>query len=36
MTIIGVDPGKKGGYAILQNDKFLVRSWDDEKFVDDL
>lgn len=34
MIYIGIDPGKRGGYAvILGNGKVDVSSWDDERFV---
>ena len=36
MTIIGIDPGKKGGYAILTEDAYETFPWDDKTFVDRL
>ena len=36
MTIIGVDPGKKGGYAIIEDDHYEVFPWDDDTFVNRL
>ena len=37
MIYIGVDPGKKGGYAILFDDGgVFAHAWDDETFIDDM
>lgn len=36
MIYIGVDPGKKGGYAITDGQIVSVYPWDDQKFVDDM
>ncbi len=34
MMYIGVDPGKKGGVAIIDGDSVEVYAWDDQTFVD--
>lgn len=34
MIFIGIDPGKKGGVAIMDDDRITVLPWDDQKFVD--
>lgn len=34
MIFIGIDPGKKGGVAIMDDDRITVLPWDDRKFVD--
>jgi len=32
---IGIDPGKKGGYAVLIDGKcWVAKAWDDDEFVD--
>lgn len=36
MIYIGVDPGKKGGYAIIENDAIDVFPWSDQGFVDNM
>lgn len=36
MIYIGVDPGKKGGYAWIWDGKVTVHPWDDETFVQDM
>lgn len=36
MTIIGIDPGQKGGYAFLTDDQYETHPWDNDKFVEDL
>ena len=36
MIWIGVDPGKKGGYAWIWDDKVTVHPWDDANFVQDM
>lgn len=36
MIYIGVDPGKKGGYAWYTNGDMRVRPWDDNYFVQDM
>ena len=36
VTVIGIDPGKKGGYAILRDGAYEAHPWDDEAFVKDL
>ena len=36
-TVIGVDPGQKGGYAIIHPDgRCETHAWDDANFVKDL
>ncbi len=34
MIYIGVDPGKKGGYAVIDGNDVEVYAWDDALFVD--
>ena len=34
MIFIGIDPGKKGGVAIMDDDRITVLPWDDRRFVD--
>lgn len=36
MIWIGVDPGKKGGYAITDGKTMSVYPWDDQKFVESM
>ena len=36
MIYIGVDPGKKGGYAWIWDSKTTVHPWDDTTFVQDM
>lgn len=36
MIYIGVDPGKKGGYAWIWDGTVTVHPWDDETFVQDM
>lgn len=36
MIYIGVDPGKKGGFAIIQDEKHWVLPWDEEHFVEEM
>lgn len=36
MIYIGVDPGKKGGYAWHVDGEMRVRSWDDNYFAQDM
>ncbi len=36
MIYIGVDPGRKGGYAWIWDGKVTVHPWDDETFVQDM
>lgn len=36
MIYIGIDPGKKGGYAIMDGQFINVYPWDDQKFVDNM
>jgi crossover junction endodeoxyribonuclease RuvC len=33
MNYIGIDPGKKGGFAIISEDAVYCRSWDDADFI---
>lgn len=33
---VGVDPGKKGGYAVIDMDGARCYPWDDAKFVEDM
>ena len=36
MIYIGVDPGKKGGYAIIEKDAVDVFPWDDQGFIENM
>lgn len=36
MIYIGVDPGKKGGYAVIDGDAVDVFPWDDSSFIDNM
>ena len=36
MIYIGIDPGKKGGYAIIEQDAVDVFPWNDQGFVDNM
>lgn len=36
MIYIGIDPGKKGGYAIIAARGTLVYPWDDNMFAEDI
>lgn len=36
MVIIGVDPGKKGGFAVIKGNSVQVFAWDDNAFVEEL
>lgn len=36
MIWIGVDPGAKGGYAVIDGDNVRVYSWDDALFISDM
>ena len=33
---MGVDPGKKGGYAVIDGDAVDVFPWDDSSFIDNM
>ena len=33
MNYIGIDPGKKGGFAIISEDHIYCMPWDDDDFV---
>lgn len=34
MVYIGIDPGQKGGYAIIDGDSVRTYSWDDKAFIE--
>lgn len=34
MVYIGIDPGQKGGYAIIDCDSVRTYSWDDKAFIE--
>ena len=34
MTYIGIDPGQKGAWAMLDGEKVTVRPWNEEEFVE--
>ena len=36
MIAVGIDPGKRGGYAWIWDGEATVRPWDDEFFVQDM
>lgn len=36
MIYIGIDPGKRGGYAIIAARGTLVYPWDDNRFAEDI
>ena len=36
MIYVGVDPGKKGGYAVIDGDAVDVFPWDDSSFIDNM
>ena len=36
MIYIGVDPGKKGGYAFVDDAGARTYPWDDQRFIEDL
>ena len=36
MIYIGIDPGKKGGYAFVDDDGARAYPWDDERFIEDV
>jgi crossover junction endodeoxyribonuclease RuvC len=36
MIYIGIDPGKKGGYAITDGQIMTVYPWDDQEFVENM
>ena len=36
MIYVGVDPGKKGGYAITDGQVMTVYPWDDQEFVENM
>jgi crossover junction endodeoxyribonuclease RuvC len=36
MIYIGIDPGKKGGVAIISDDGVKVYQWDDQRFIEDM
>ena len=33
MIYIGIDPGQKGGYALIENDRVETHPWDDLEFI---
>ena len=36
MVYIGIDPGKKGGVATINEDGVKVYQWDDQRFIEDM
>lgn len=36
MHVIGIDPGKSGGFAIINGDGAVAFPWDDRSFVDEM
>lgn len=36
MTYIGIDPGKKGGFAVISGDVVYACPWDEQKFIDEM
>ena len=36
MICIGIDPGKKGAYAVISNYAVIVRPWENEQFIHDM
>lgn len=36
MIYMGIDPGQKGGYAMIDGDRVTVKPWDDLNFVQDV
>lgn len=36
LICVGVDPGKKGGYAVIDMDGARCYPWDDARFVEDM
>lgn len=37
MTYIGIDPGKKGGFALIREDgSLIVRPWSEQDFISDM
>ena len=36
MIYIGVDPGKSGGYAVIDGNNVRIYSWDDALFISDM
>lgn len=36
MNYIGIDPGKKGGFAVIADDIAITLPWDDKKFINEM
>lgn len=36
MIYVGVDPGKKGGYALIDDTGARAYPWDDQRFIEDM
>ena len=36
MNYIGIDPGKKGGFAVITDDIAIALPWDDKKFITEM
>jgi crossover junction endodeoxyribonuclease RuvC len=36
MNYIGIDPGKKGGFAVIADDIVIALPWDDKKFITEM
>lgn len=36
MKIIGVDPGQKGGFAIIDDESVASYAWDNEQFAEQM
>ena len=36
MIYVGVDPGKKGGYAVIDDTGARAYPWDDQRFIEDM
>ena len=34
MVYLGIDPGQKGGYAMIDGDNVYVYPWDDKEFIE--
>lgn len=36
MKIVGVDPGRSGGFAIIDDQSAVSYFWNDEKFIEQM
>ena len=36
MIYVGIDPGKKGGYALIDDTGARAYPWDDQRFIEDM